>query len=186
MQILFFRQLHAQPYVCCDCGELLLWQFCPLCFWNITGVITGPHSWNTTLAKAWMGNQGFMLSMWPLSEDLIGMDLFGPLPQSARGHQYILMILAYAIRYSEALPLHNATTKSISREWVYLASRVGISSKIWMAFYVQNYAGLLYEVPQGSTEFSPFDLLCEQQPCSFLYKEGRKAGSNSHPPNVPW
>lgn len=35
----------------------------------------------------------------------IAMDIMGPLPKSARGHQYILVILDYATRYPEVIPL---------------------------------------------------------------------------------
>ncbi|XP_016307287.1 melanocyte protein PMEL-like [Sinocyclocheilus anshuiensis] len=38
----------------------------------------------------------------------IGMDLVGPLPKSARGHEHILVVLDYATRYPEAIPLRAA------------------------------------------------------------------------------
>jgi len=42
------------------------------------------------------------------------MDLVGPLPKSARGHQYILVILDYATRYPEAIPLCTMASKGIA------------------------------------------------------------------------
>ncbi len=60
----------------------------------------------------------------------IGMDLVGPLPKSARGHEHILVIMDYATRYPEALPLRKATTKAIARELFLLCSRVGIPKEI--------------------------------------------------------
>ncbi|XP_035287492.1 uncharacterized protein LOC118234816 [Anguilla anguilla] len=60
----------------------------------------------------------------------IGLDLVGPLPKSARGHNYILVILDYATRYPEAVPLRVATSKAIARELVHLVSRVGIPKEI--------------------------------------------------------
>ncbi|XP_075939166.1 uncharacterized protein LOC142940136 [Anarhichas minor] len=60
----------------------------------------------------------------------IAMDLVGPLAKSARGHQYILVILDYATRYPEAIPLRNMTTKRIARELIYLFSRVGIPKEM--------------------------------------------------------
>ncbi|KAJ8364561.1 hypothetical protein SKAU_G00133920 [Synaphobranchus kaupii] len=60
----------------------------------------------------------------------IGMDLVGPLPQSSRGHQYILVVLDYATRYPEAIPLRTMATKGIARELMLLFSRVGLPEEI--------------------------------------------------------
>ncbi|KAL0148266.1 hypothetical protein M9458_056412, partial [Cirrhinus mrigala] len=60
----------------------------------------------------------------------IGLDLAGPLPRSARGHEHILVIVDYATRYPEAVPLRKATAKSIAQELFLLASRVGIPAEI--------------------------------------------------------
>ncbi len=60
----------------------------------------------------------------------IGMDLVGPLPKSARGHEHILVILDYATRYPEAIPLRKATAKNIAKELFLLASRVGIPKEV--------------------------------------------------------
>ncbi|KAL1277202.1 hypothetical protein QQF64_023875 [Cirrhinus molitorella] len=53
----------------------------------------------------------------------IGMDLVGPLPKSARGHEHILVIVDYATRYPEAMPLRKATAKAIAQELFLLFSR---------------------------------------------------------------
>ncbi|KAJ8364120.1 hypothetical protein SKAU_G00129510 [Synaphobranchus kaupii] len=60
----------------------------------------------------------------------IGMDLVGPLPRSSRGHQYILVVLDYATRYPEAIPLRIMATKGIARELMLLFSRVGLPEEI--------------------------------------------------------
>uniref|UniRef100_A0A8C5Q0W8 Gypsy retrotransposon integrase-like protein 1 n=3 Tax=Leptobrachium leishanense TaxID=445787 RepID=A0A8C5Q0W8_9ANUR len=60
----------------------------------------------------------------------IAMDLVGPLVKSARGHQYILVVLDYATRYPEAMPLRNSSAKSIAKELVLMFSRVGIPKEI--------------------------------------------------------
>ncbi|KAL1261365.1 hypothetical protein QQF64_006630 [Cirrhinus molitorella] len=60
----------------------------------------------------------------------IGMDLVGPLPKSARGHEHILVIVDYATRYPEAVPLRKATAKAIAQELFLLFSRVGIPAEI--------------------------------------------------------
>ncbi|KAL0149631.1 hypothetical protein M9458_055158 [Cirrhinus mrigala] len=62
--------------------------------------------------------------------DRIGMDIVGPLPKSAREHEHILVIVDYATRYPEAVPLRKATAKNIAQELFLLASRVGIPSEI--------------------------------------------------------
>lgn len=55
----------------------------------------------------------------------IGMDIVGPLPKSGRGHQYILVIVDYATRYPEAVPLTKATTKQMAKELFLMSSRGG-------------------------------------------------------------
>uniref|UniRef100_A0A8C5Q2Y4 Gypsy retrotransposon integrase-like protein 1 n=1 Tax=Leptobrachium leishanense TaxID=445787 RepID=A0A8C5Q2Y4_9ANUR len=60
----------------------------------------------------------------------IGMDLVGPVVKTARGHQYILVILDYATRYPEAIPLRNTSAKTIAKELVQVFSRVGIAKEI--------------------------------------------------------
>ncbi len=60
----------------------------------------------------------------------IGMDLVGPLPKSARGHEHILVIVDYVTRYPEAIPLRKATAKNIAHELFMLFSRVGIPAEI--------------------------------------------------------
>ncbi|XP_073793550.1 uncharacterized protein [Danio rerio] len=62
--------------------------------------------------------------------DHIGLDLIGPLPKSARGHKHILVILDYATRYPEAIPLRKATYNAIAKELFLLCGRVGIPSEI--------------------------------------------------------
>uniref|UniRef100_A0A9J7ZY96 Integrase catalytic domain-containing protein n=1 Tax=Cyprinus carpio carpio TaxID=630221 RepID=A0A9J7ZY96_CYPCA len=51
-------------------------------------------------------------------------------PKSARGHEHILVIMDYATRYPEAIPLRKATTKAIAQELFLLFSQVGIPSQI--------------------------------------------------------
>ncbi|KAI2647274.1 Retrovirus-related Pol polyprotein from transposon 17.6 [Labeo rohita] len=60
----------------------------------------------------------------------IGMDLVGPLPKSARGHEHILVIVDYATRYPEAVPLRKAMAKNIAHELFLLFSRVELPSEI--------------------------------------------------------
>ena len=62
--------------------------------------------------------------------DRIALDIVGPLPKTSRGHRYILVIVDYATRYPEALPLRAATTKAVAKELMLLFSRVGIAREV--------------------------------------------------------
>ena len=60
----------------------------------------------------------------------IAMDIVGPLPKSARGHRYILVLVDYATRFPEAIPLRAATAKAVAHELVMLFSKMGIPDQI--------------------------------------------------------
>ncbi len=119
----------------------------------------------------------------------IGMDLVGALPKSARGHEHILVIVDYATRYPEAIPLRKATAKAIAQELFLLSSRVGIPAEIltdqgtpFMSRLMVDLCRLLRvkqlrttvyhpetdEVLQASTGFTPFELLFGRQPRGLL------------------
>ncbi|XP_053092650.1 uncharacterized protein LOC128318789 [Pangasianodon hypophthalmus] len=51
-------------------------------------------------------------------------------PKSARGHEFILVIVDYATRYPEAVPLQKATSQNIAHELLLLFSCVGITKNI--------------------------------------------------------
>ena len=48
------------------------------------------------------------------------MDLVWQLPLSSRGHQYILVVVDYAIKYPETIPLPTMATKVIAKELIML------------------------------------------------------------------
>uniref|UniRef100_A0A8C1LM62 Gypsy retrotransposon integrase-like protein 1 n=1 Tax=Cyprinus carpio TaxID=7962 RepID=A0A8C1LM62_CYPCA len=60
----------------------------------------------------------------------IGMDLIGPLERSARGHRFALVLVDYATRYPEAVPLRTISAKSVASALFQLISRVGIPKEI--------------------------------------------------------
>uniref|UniRef100_A0A8C5C6I6 Gypsy retrotransposon integrase-like protein 1 n=1 Tax=Gadus morhua TaxID=8049 RepID=A0A8C5C6I6_GADMO len=65
----------------------------------------------------------------------LALDIVGPLPKTSRGHRYILvvdltLVVDYATRYPEALPLRAATAKAVARELMLLFSRVGIAKEV--------------------------------------------------------
>lgn len=50
------------------------------------------------------------LPIFSIPYERIGMDQARPLPKSAQGHEYILVILDYVTRYPEVVPLRKATS----------------------------------------------------------------------------
>lgn len=60
----------------------------------------------------------------------VGLDIVGPIPKSARGHQYMLVIVDYAPRYPEAVPLRKANAQQIAKELFLFSSRVEIPKEI--------------------------------------------------------
>ena len=62
--------------------------------------------------------------------DRIALDIVGPLPKTSRGHRYIPVLVDYATRYPEALPLRAATAKAVAKELLLLFSRLGIAREI--------------------------------------------------------
>lgn len=46
----------------------------------------------------------------------ISMDIVGPLPQSSKGNEYILVVCNYAICYPEAVPLKNVTAQRVAKK----------------------------------------------------------------------
>ncbi len=69
----------------------------------------------------------------PLMEvpfERIGMDLIGPLERSARGYRFALVLVDYATRYPEAVPLCSISAKSLAEALFRIISQVGIPKEI--------------------------------------------------------
>ncbi|XP_044843600.1 uncharacterized protein LOC123349509, partial [Mauremys mutica] len=60
----------------------------------------------------------------------VAMDLIGPLPRSAAGFQYVLVLVDYASRFPEAVPLRSITARTIAGELMKIFSRVGLPREI--------------------------------------------------------
>lgn len=60
----------------------------------------------------------------------IAMDFIWPLPRTARGHRFQLVIMDYATRYLEAFPLRGMQVSGVVRALIQLFSRVGVPKKI--------------------------------------------------------
>ena len=62
--------------------------------------------------------------------DRLALDIVGPLPNTSQGHRYILVMVDYATRYPEALPLRTATAKNVANELMLLFNRVEITREV--------------------------------------------------------
>ena len=60
----------------------------------------------------------------------IGLDIVGPLLKSQGGHTHILVIIDYATRYPEAVPLRSTTAKVLARELMQVFCRLGFPKEI--------------------------------------------------------
>jgi hypothetical protein len=58
------------------------------------------------------------------------MALVGHLQKSARGHEYILVVVDFATKFPEAIPLRNMSSKGIAKELFMLFFRVGLPKTI--------------------------------------------------------
>ena len=86
----------------------------------------------------------------------VATDIVGPLPCSRSGKRYILVLYDYATHYPEAVALRSLDAEHIAEEWT-------DSWNILIKFWDKMLPYLLFaywEVPQASTGFSPFELLC--------------------------
>ena len=60
----------------------------------------------------------------------IGLDIVGPLTKSVGGHNYILVIVDFATRYPEAIPLRSTTTRVLAKELMQVFSRLGFPKDV--------------------------------------------------------
>ena len=60
----------------------------------------------------------------------VGIDIVGPLLKSAGEHSHILVIIDYATRYSEAIPLRSTTAKVLARELMHVFSWLGFPKEV--------------------------------------------------------
>ena len=51
----------------------------------------------------------------PLPFDRVAMDLISPFDRSTQGYRFVLVLMDYATRYPEAVPLHNISAKSVAQ-----------------------------------------------------------------------
>lgn len=60
----------------------------------------------------------------------IVLDIAGPFPKSNAGYQYILVIIDYAMRFLDMIPLKNITAPKVTEELIKWVSRIGILQEI--------------------------------------------------------
>ena len=62
----------------------------------------------------------------------VAIDLVGPItPASDKGHRYILPLVDYATRYTEAVPLKNIDTENMAEALLDVYSRVGVPEEVF-------------------------------------------------------
>ena len=61
----------------------------------------------------------------------VASDQVGPIaPASDKGHRYILILVDYATKYAEAVPLKNIKTETMAEALLDIYSRVGVSEEV--------------------------------------------------------
>lgn len=74
------------------------------------------------------------------------MDIVGPLPRSSTGHRYILVLIDYATRDPEAIPLRVVAVPQIAEELIKWTARVGITKEILTYLGWNFMSGVLWVV----------------------------------------
>ncbi|XP_069089507.1 uncharacterized protein [Pleurodeles waltl] len=76
----------------------------------------------------------------------VGMDLVGPLLPSSKGHTHILVLVDYASRYPEAIPLTSTTTKTVAQTMITFFARVGFPEALLTDQGTQFVSGLMKQI----------------------------------------
>ena len=101
------------------------------------GIWTDVRRWCASCPECQLVNQPAILRAplrpLPLMEvpfERIGMHLIRPFHRSARGYRFVLVLVDYATRYPEAVPLRTISAKSVAQALFQVISRVGIPKEI--------------------------------------------------------
>ena len=77
----------------------------------------------------------------------VAVDLVGPIkPASERGHRYILVLVDYATRYPEAIPLKSIEAEVVAEALLEMYSRLGIPKQVLTDRGSQFMSGVMQEV----------------------------------------
>ena len=96
----------------------------------------------------------------------VAVDIIAPIvPQSEAGHRYILTLVDYATRYTEAVPLKKITTEAVAEALLNIYSRVGIPEEVLTDQGTQIMSKCMQEVSrllsiEGLTSTSTPYLIC--------------------------
>ncbi|XP_054841809.1 uncharacterized protein LOC129333892 [Eublepharis macularius] len=60
----------------------------------------------------------------------VAMDFVGPLPRTSRGHRFILVLMDYATRYPEAIPMRTMQAPGVTRALIRFFAQVGLPREI--------------------------------------------------------
>ncbi|PIK37646.1 hypothetical protein BSL78_25517 [Apostichopus japonicus] len=90
------------------------------------------------------------LGSMPLIEEpfqRVAVDLVGPIkPATERGHRYILVLVDYATRYPEAVPMKTIEAESVAEELLGIYSRLGFPKEVLTDQGSQFVSGVMKEV----------------------------------------
>ena len=93
---------------------------CIMARFYLPGIRAEVRRWCASCSECQLVNQPAILRAplcpLPLIEvpfERIGMDLIGPFHRSARGHRFVLVLVDYATRYPEAVPLRTMSAKNV-------------------------------------------------------------------------
>ena len=94
-------------------------------------------------------------------------DLVGPIyPPSESGHRYILMLVDYATRYPDAVPLKSITTESVAEALVDMYSRLGVPEEVLSDMGAQFVSECMAEVSRllsiRQLTTSPYHPMCNR------------------------
>ena len=99
---------------------------------DVSGFCQSCDVWQNTVDKRTVGRAP--LGKMPLIETpfkQVAVNLVGPItPASEKGHRCILTLVDYATRYSEAVPLKNINTETVTEVLLDMYSRLGIREEV--------------------------------------------------------
>ena len=86
----------------------------------------------------------------------LAMDIVGPLPRSRSENRYILVLVNYATRYLEAIPLKSIDTEVVAEELASVFTRMGIPEEVLRGkLYVITSEGALQPTTHSWSEDKP-------------------------------
>jgi len=92
----------------------------------------------------------------------VAMDLIGPLSKSRRGHRFALVVIDFATKYPDAIPLKKIDSLTVAEALIEIFGRVGLPNEIvhdqgtqFMSNVMQKFNQLLQIKSVNSTPYNP-------------------------------